>query len=197
MTLIRAVVASLAAGGLAWAAPAAADSDVFGTYAFAADDGENATWILTPCADTAPGCVRVAETGNSKRAPWSGDAHWSVGSLILFVQQPDAILCEGGTAAPGTNTYSWDGGSMSGSASILTRGACGTKAASLSIPFTLTRLGTAEVQRPPAAPAATAPGAAPTAPPAPQEMTPAPAAPLAAESSAGPVGAPPAPAPAG
>lgn len=207
MTLIRAaVVAALAAaGGSAWAAPAAADSDVFGTYAFAADDGENATWILTPCADNAPGCVRVAETGNAKRAPWSGDAHWSVGSLILFVQQPDAILCEGGTAAPGMNTYSWDGGSMSGSASILTHGACGIKAASLSIPFKLTRLGAAEVQRPPAAPAGVPPAGPPAAPqdaalppPASQETAPAPAptAPLAAESTAGQVGTAPAPAPA-
>jgi hypothetical protein len=203
MTLIRAaVVVALAAGGSAWAAPAAADSDVFGTYAFAADDGENATWILTPCADNAPGCVRVAETGNSKRAPWSGDAHWSVGSLILFVQQPDAILCEGGTAAPGMNTYSWDGGSMSGSASILTHGACGIKAASLSIPFKLTRLGAAEVQRPPAAPAGVPPAGPPAAPqavappPAPQGVAPAPSAPLAAESTAGPVGTAPAPAPA-
>ena len=202
MTLIRvAVVAALAAGGAAWATPAAADSDVFGTYAFAADDGESATWLLTPCADNAPGCVRVAETGNSKRAPWSGDAHWSVGSLILFVQQPDAILCEDGTSVPGMNTYSWDGGSMAGSVSILTNGACGKKAASLSIPFKLTRVGAAEVQPPAAAPAGVAPAtpaAAPQAvapPTAPQAVAPAPSAPLAAESSAGPVGAPPATAP--
>ena len=202
MTLIRlAIAAALAAGGVAWAAPAAADSDVFGTYAFAADDGENATWILTPCADNAPGCVRVAETGNSKRAPWSGDAHWSVGSLILFVQQPDAILCEGGAPAPGTNTYSWEGASMSGSVSILTNGACGKKSASLSIPFTLTRIGVAEVQAPPVAPAGVAPAAAPAAPQdlappaASQDVAPAPTAPLAAESTAGPVGTAPAPAP--
>ena len=193
MTLIRAaVITALAACGVAWAAPAAADPEVFGTYTFVADDGESATWMLTPCADNAPGCVRVSETGNSKRAPWSGDAHWSVGSLILFVQQPDAILCEDGPAAPGMNTYSWDGASMSGSVSILTNGACGKKAASLSIPFKLTRLGAAEMQTPPAPPAAAAPGAAPTAPAVPQEMAPAPAAPLAAESTAGPVGAPPA-----
>ena len=199
MTLIRAaVITALAAGGVAWAAPAAADPEVFGTYTFVADDGESATWMLTPCADNAPGCVRVSETGNSKRAPWSGDAHWSVGSLILFVQQPDAILCEDGPAAPGMNTYSWDGGSMSGSVSILTNGACGKKSASLSIPFRLTRVGAAEVQPPTAAPtgvAPAAPAAAPQAvapPPAPQGGAPAPAAPLAAESTAGPVGAPPA-----
>ena len=203
MTLIRAaVVAALTAGAVAWAGPAAADSDVFGTYTFAADDGESATWMLTPCADNAPGCVRVSETGNSKRAPWTGEAHWSVGSLILFVQQPDAILCEGGPAAPGMNTYSWEGSSMSGSVSILTNGACGKKAASLSIPFKLTRLGAAEVQSPPAAPTGVAPGApaAPppdAVPPATPQGAPAPSAPLAAESTAGPVGTAPAPAPAG
>jgi VanZ family protein len=146
MTFVRIALASAAAvGGMACAAPAAADSEVFGTYAFAAEDGENATWTLTPCADNPPGCVRVSETGNAKRAPWSGDAHWAVGSLILFVQQPDAILCEDGASAPGLNTYSWEGSSLSGSVSIITKGACGTKSASLSIPFRLTRLGAAKL----------------------------------------------------
>ena len=199
MTLIRVAAAcTLAVCGLAWAATAAADSDVFGTYAFAAEDGENATWTLTPCADNAPGCVRVSETGNSKRAPWSGDAHWSVGSLILVVQQPDAILCQDGPPAPGMNTYSWEGSSLSGSASIITNGACGTKSASLSIPFKLSRIGAAEAQVPAGPPAAAqgppppSAGVAPATPPPPQETAPAP--PLAAESTAGPAGAPPAPA---
>jgi hypothetical protein len=197
MTLNRiSVVAALAAGALAWAAPAAAaDAGVFGTYAFSADDGETATWTLSPCADDAPGCVHVAETGNAKRAPWSGDAHWSVGSLILFVQQPDAILCMDGSSSPGRNTYSWDGASMSGSASIISNGACGVKSESLSIPFKLTRIGAAEAPQPPvpAAPAPAAPAvpqgmaAAPAAPPAPVE-------PLAAESTATGPAVPPAPA---
>lgn len=205
MTFIRASVASvLAAAAMAWATPAAADSDVFGTYTFAAEDGENATWTMMPCADDAPGCVRVSETGNAMRAPWSGDAHWSVGSLILLVQQPDAILCADGTSAPGVNTYSWDGASLSGSASLITNGACGEKSASLSIPFKLARLGAAEAQVPPAPPAAVpappappagvAPAAAPAGVvPAPQPAPP-PSPPLAAESTAGPSGEPPAPA---
>lgn len=195
MKLIRLTVASvMAAEALAGSAHAAADPGIFGVYAFTAEDGEHATWTLTPCADDVPGCVRVAETGNAKRAPWSGDAHWSVGSLILFVQQPDAILCEDGPAVPGTNTYSWDGASMSGSASILSNGACGTKTNSLSIPFTLTRVGPAEL-RPPAPPAESpASPAQPSLPPpaavespapaAPQDGVPAPTAPLAAESTA-------------
>lgn len=207
MTLIRISAAvALAAGTLASAAPATADADVFGTYAFTADDGESATWTLSPCADNAPGCVHVSETGNAKRAPWSGDAHWSVGSLILFVAQPDAILCEDGSSVPGSNTYSWDGASMSGSVSILTNGACGVKSTSLSIPFKLSRIGAAEAPPPVSAPHSPA---APAMPPTPQGVAspdavpPAPVPPLAAESTATgpalPAPAPgvPAPAPAG
>ena len=203
-----AVAAALAAGGMSWPSPAAADADAFGTYSFTAEDGENATWVLTPCADSAPGCVRVAETGNAKRAPWSGDAHWSVGSLILVVEQPDAILCQDGGSVPGMNTYSWDGTSLVGSASILSKGACGAKSASLSIPFKLSRLGAAEAPVPAGPPAAVQgppapPGRAPPATSPPPQVTPAPppqvtpaipAPPLAAESSAGPPGALPAPA---
>ncbi len=179
-----AAVTALAVGTVGWAAaPAIAGDDAFGTYTFAADDGETAIWTLTPCDGGAPGCARVTEAGNAKRAPWSGDAHWSVGSWILFVQQADAILCEDGTSAPGMNTYSWDGVTLSGNAGIAPRGACGTKAANVSIPFRLKRIGTAPAQ-PPAVPAAVPIPPAATAP-APAGPAPAPAGPLAAESDAG------------
>lgn len=189
-----AVTSALSAAALAGIGPAAADSDVFGTYSFAAEDGENATWAMTPCAENPPGCVRISETGNAKRIPWAGDAHWSVGSLILVVEQPDAILCEDGSSVPGVNTYSWDGATLSGNASILTNGACGAEP-SVSIPFRLTRLGAAEA-RPPAAPPATeAPPAdgGPAGPPGPAAPEPPPDPPLAAESTAGPAGPAPTP----
>ena len=192
MTFIRVAAATaMAAGGMALASPAVAD-DAFGTYSFAAEDGESATWVLTPCADDAPGCMRVSETGNAMRAPWSGDAHWAVGSVILVVQQPDAILCEDGTSVPGANTYSWDGTTLAGSASIITRGACGVESTSLSIPFKLTRLGAAEAQSPPAAvpgPPAVPGGVTPPGP-LPPEAPPAPSPPLQAESTADTAGAP-------
>jgi hypothetical protein len=181
--------------GLVSAAPAvAADQEVFGTYSFTADDGESATWVLSPCADNPPGCARVAEGGNAKRVPWNSEAHFSVGSWILLVQQPDAIRCDDGTSAPGMNTYSWDAATLSGNASILTRGACGTTKANLSIPFRLARLGAAET--PPAAPPPQAQGSAPTGPQA-QVPAPMPPAPLAAESTATGPSAPPPGAPAG
>ena len=171
----------------ALAAPAAAaDANLFGNYTFAAEDGESATWSLAPCPEDSPGCVRVAEFGNSKRAPWSGEAHAAVGSWILFVEQPDAILCDDGTSVPGRNTYSWDSTSLAGSVSIITHGACGAKPASLSIPFRLTKTGS-PVQYP-TAPVDTGP-LAPAAPPAPAAPV-GPVGALPAESSAGEVAIP-------
>ena len=198
---IAAVAAVLT--GLAASAPAgAADQDVFGTYSFTADNGESATWMLSPCADNPPGCARVTASGNAKRAPWNSEAHFSVGSWILLVQQADAIRCDDGTTAPGMNTYSWDAASLAGNASILPHGACGAGVTNLSIPFRLTRLGAAETPTAAAAPAAQSPAPAPAVQ-GPAPMPPAPANPLAAESSAtapvapaGPEG-PPAPAPTG
>ena len=186
MKLIRAAAASaLVLAGVATASPAtAAEPSVFGTYTLEAEDGESATWNLAPCAVDGPGCVRVSETGNTNRAPWSADAHLSVGSWIMFVPQPDAIRCEDGTPVPGVNTYSWDAAALTGSASILSRGACGTEPASISIPFTLTKTGSGPVQYPTAPidveplvlipPAVAAPAAPPPAGPLPAESPAAP-----------------------
>lgn len=192
-----AAAAGLALGSVAGvpatlAPAAAADPDVMGTYTFEAEDGESATWTLAPCAGNGAGCVRVSETGNSKRAPWSADARRSVGSWIMFVSQPDAILCKDGTAVPGVNTYSWDGVALSGSASILSKGACGTEPASISIPFTLTKTGSGPVQYPsaPIEVEPLVPGPQPTAAPV---APPPPTGPLPAES---PVAPPVMPAPA-
>lgn len=182
MALIWAAAASaLVLAGVATASPAtAADPSVFGTYTLESEDGESATWNLAPCAADGPGCVRVSETGNTNRAPWSADAHLSVGSWIMFVPQPDAIRCEDGTAVPGVNTYSWDAAALTGSVSILSRGACGTKPASISIPFALTKTGTGPVQYPtapidvePLLPDPSPAAAAPIAPPPPAGPLPA------------------------
>ncbi|WP_313675734.1 hypothetical protein [Mycolicibacterium sp.] len=171
--------------GVAVAPATAADTDVTGTYAFTAGDGESATWTLTPCGANAPGCVRVSEAGNAKRAPWSADARISVGSWILLVEQPDAILCEDGTAAPGVNTYSWDAVGLSGNASIMNKGACGGKTGNVSIPFTLSRIGAAEAA-PPGPVSAPAPAGAPAPVSAPAPAGP----PLPAESPAAAVAPP-------
>lgn len=184
------VLSSLTAGVPASLAPiAAADPDVMGTYTLEAKDGESATWTVTPCADNNPGCIRVSETGNSNRAPWSADASLSVGSWIMFVPQPDAIRCEDGTPVAGVNTYSWNATTLTGSASILSRGACGTEPASISIPFTLTKTGAGPVQYP------TAPiDVEPLVPEPPPQLAPPapapPAGPLPAESPVGEVATP-------
>lgn len=142
-----AVVAAGVALGLAAPATAEepsgplADPNALGTYTYESDAGESATWTVTPCAQDSLHCVNVAETGNSKRAPWNANAYWTVGSWILFVEQPDAVLCNDGSAEPGRNNYSWNATDLSGFASILSPGACGGDAASIAVPFDLTKTG--------------------------------------------------------
>lgn len=118
-----------------------ADPNALGTYVFDAEDGESATWTVTPCAEDSLHCVNVAETGNGMRAPWSANAYWAVGSWTLFVDQPDAILCTDGSTAPGVNTYSWDATNLTGNASIASGGACGIEPQVLNIPFGLAKTG--------------------------------------------------------
>jgi hypothetical protein len=173
-----------ASTSLGLAAPAQADDpSLFGAYTFEGADGESATWTLTPCADDAGGCVQIAETGNATRRPWNGTATATVGSWVMFVGQPDAILCGDGGSAPGLNNYSWDAATLRGYASINTAGACGKGPESLAIPFTLTKTGSGPVQYP-NAPVVAAPDVpAPPAPaPAEAPAAAAPAAPMPAES---------------
>ena len=189
VNLTRMAVASVCiAGGVGFglAGPANADPNPLGSYTFEGEDGESATWAVTPCADAADNCVRVSETGSSKRAPWSGTAYVTVGSWIMFVDQPDAILCGDGTSVPGVNNYSWDATTLAGYASINTAGACGAEPESLAIPFQLTRSGNPIDY--PDAPVSDAPLAA--EPPVAQEAAPAPAEQMPTESDAAIVATP-------
>lgn len=154
-----AVTAVLAGLSLGTALPAQAegpaqplaDPNALGTYTFEADSGEVATWTVTPCEVDTLHCVHVSSTGNEKRKPWSANAYWTVGSWILFVDQPDAILCNNGSSAPGVNNYSWNATTLNGYASIFNgSGACGSEPGSLAIPFALTKTG--EPPRAPDAP---------------------------------------------
>ncbi len=169
MERIRAAAAGfLILGSAATGSPtAAANPGVTGSYTFTAEDGEAATWSIAQCPGNPPGCLRVAEFGNSKRAPWAGEAHYSVGSWFMFVQQPDAILCEDGTSAPGRSTYSWDNSTLSGNASVFSGGACGTEPKTLAIPFRLAKYGSVPLPSPDTAPLPE------TAPPTATELLPA------------------------
>ena len=179
LTRVAAAASACIIGGLTLAVPACADPNPLGSYTFEAEDGESATWTLTPCADPADNCVQVAETGNSKRAPWSSTAYVTVGSWVMFVNQPDAILCGDGSSVPGVNNYSWGASTLSGYASINTGGACGKAPESLAVPFRLTPTGSPVVY--PNAPIYDAPLASPAAE-APVNSPAAPAAPMPAES---------------
>ena len=182
MVSTRIAVAScliIGGAGVALAGPAGADPNPVGGYTFEAEDGESAAWTLTPCAEPADNCVQVAETGNSKRAPWTGTALVTVGSWIMFVNQPDAILSGDGSSIPGANNSPWVASTLSGSASITTAGACGKAPESLAIPFRLTPTGRPVLY--PTAPIYDAPLTPPAAEP-PVAAGAAPAAPLPAES---------------
>lgn len=170
MNLTRLMVAAaVLGGGLGLAAPAhAADPNALGTYTFEAEDGESATWTVTPCSDPDDDhCVFVQSTGTSKHAPWAANAYWTVGSWILFVNQPDAISCGDGGSVPGVNNYSWDADALTGYASINTvEGDCGAAAESVAIPFTLTKTGSGPVRRRRAGRRSGRPGTAPALAPA-------------------------------
>lgn len=152
MNLTRLLVAAVFVGGsVGLAVPAnAADPNALGTYTFEAEDGETATWTVTPCADPDDNhCVFVQSSGSGKRAPWAANAFWTVGSWILFVKQPDAVLCGGGGGASGVNNYSWDATQRTGYMSINTAdGDCGSGPESIAVPFTLTKTGSGPVVAP-------------------------------------------------
>lgn len=196
MYLTRLAMASaLAAGGLGvgLASPAnAADPHALGTYTFEGENGESETWSVSPCADDTDHCVYVVSSGGSLRAPWSGNAYWTVGSWILFVDQPDAVRCSDGSTHPGRNNYSWDATSLSGYASIFTSD-CG-EAESIAIPFTLTKVGSGPIQHPnaPVQVQPYTPGIAEAPAPAPAAEAPLPVAPMPAEVDPAIVATPPA-----
>ena len=151
MNLTHAATAAVLAGvALGLASPALAeeagnipeaDPGALGTYTFEGADGESATWTVTPCAEDTFNCIHVAEAGKSARAPWSANAYRSVGSWIIFVGQPDAVLCGDGATAPGINNYSWDGDSLTGYASISDASGCSAEPENLALPFALTKTG--------------------------------------------------------
>ena len=168
MNLTRLLMASTVAAaglGVGLAVPANADAHALGTYTFEAEDGESATWTVTPCSDPDDDhCVFVQSSGSSKHAAWAGNAYWTVGSWILFVNQPDAITCGGGGSIAGRNNYSWDATHLTGYASINTAdGDCGAGPESVAIPFTLTKTGSGPIQYP-TAPVYTSPVAPAPAP---------------------------------
>lgn len=125
--------------------------DIGGTYTVNVDDGTTQTWTVTPCdgdLDQQPfvQCVRVAESGG-QGTPWEGEAHWSVGSWIMFVERPDAIVCDDGRVFPGKVTYSWDAATLSGWVSDYYRGVCDKPRGNLAVPLTLNKVATADAGR--------------------------------------------------
>ncbi|AQT78704.1 hypothetical protein B1R94_04740 [Mycolicibacterium litorale] len=122
----------------------AADPNAVGSYDFNVGT-LSTTWTATPCINDDDHCIHVSAGSLNGQAPWAADAFWSVGSWILFADQPDAITCDDGTKHPGRMSYSWDAATLKGWASIYNNGVCGTKPYTMAAPFTLTKLGPAEM----------------------------------------------------
>ncbi len=158
-----AVAASVAAVGLAGPAFATDEYTLneVGTYEFEGKSVGMYTWVASPCEGDAPQCVQIAEfdTDDVARANphWRGNAHWRVGSWIMFVVVPNAIECEDGTEHDFRVNYSWDAVEDTGWRSFNDPGICGGEPETVAKPFTLTRLG------PPPLPL---PGGVPLPPPA-------------------------------
>lgn len=76
----------------------------------------------------------VQSTGSGKRAPWAGNAYWTVGSWIPFVNQP-MRSCAAARQRLGLNNYSWDATNLTGYVSINTvEGDCGAGPESVAVP---------------------------------------------------------------
>ncbi|MGB0971723.1 MAG: hypothetical protein ACPGVG_12285, partial [Mycobacterium sp.] len=169
-TIAAAVVAaSVAAVGLAGPAFATDEYTLneVGTYEFEGKSLGPYTWIASPCEGDAPQCIEIAEfdTDDVARANphWRGNAHWRVGSWIMFVVVPNAIECEDGTEHDFRVNYSWDAVEDTGWRSFNDPGICGGDPETVALPFKLNRLG------PPPLPL---PGGASLPPPAAAEAPP-------------------------
>lgn len=105
----------------------------------------SSAWVVSPCEDDAPKCIKVEEFGladTARKSPsWSSRAHWVVGSWIM-----DAVdgkrSCEDGSRYGVAYNYSWDAAKNSGWRSYNEPGICdGKKAGGVSVAFNLLRVG--------------------------------------------------------
>lgn len=209
----RACLAFAAAVGvstLVQIGPAHADAvtdNAVGTYTLTWGTNPEPTlkWVLTPCDDDAPRCIKVDQYWLSGTKPlMTGTAFWTVGSWVLNIGNvPDLITCtDNDQKFDFPATASWDDSTLEGNRSYLDPGLCGgdTKGKDVTSKFVLKKVSSdaassvppaSEAPPPPSTtpptPAAPpAPPAEPATPPPTESPAPPPPAPGAAESSAPP-----------
>jgi hypothetical protein len=115
-------------GGLSLAlpAPAWADQDFSGTYAYfvteevdrgaAVEINTLRTWTVTPCG---PGCAHVSsapQAGTGGSGAYDGDLRLIDGAWRMTVARPDLSVCNDGRSLPGTVSYSVDPVTLTGTA---------------------------------------------------------------------------------
>jgi hypothetical protein len=134
-------------------APASADPDLNGTYAYRVTEEVDSgapvemdavrTWTVTQCG---PGCAHVSSSPD--RAPggsggYSGDLQLVDGLWQMTVARPDVWACNDGRRLPATVSYSVDPTTLTGTANGTVAADCDGAATGFQDTFMLTHTGSA------------------------------------------------------
>lgn len=143
-TVVGSLIAAVAFTGPASATDLINDNAV-GSYNYAYKE-KKAVWVVTPCDDELPKCVKVSQFSTKDKAHekpnWTGTATWVVGSWIMVVDIPGQVTCEDGTKFTLPVTYSWDAATNQGMRSYLNPGLCpDSEPIDTGSPFTLEKIG--------------------------------------------------------
>lgn len=186
LALSSAVLITPLAAGTAHAVDGISQNAV-GTYTIAwswAPDKPSGKWVMTPCDDDAPRCVKVGQYGLTAKTPYlTGNAYWNVGSWVMELPTvQNLISCKDSDQKfDYAATFSWDGGTNEGNRSYIDPGLCPgdeNKGKDVTAKFILTKVSSD-------APVPSTPTPKPSPVPAPPPAPPAPvAAPPAAEAPA-------------
>jgi hypothetical protein len=103
------------------APPASAQGQLNGTYTVTSTTGGYgpSTWTITPCGD---GCAHVVSSTG-----WSGNFSLANGQWTATLDRKDAYTCPDGSVHPGTQHFSIDAGTLTGTVfTSADRGECGS-----------------------------------------------------------------------
>jgi hypothetical protein len=132
-------------------APASADQDLTGTYAYLVTEEVDRgapveintvrTWTVTPCG---PGCAHVnssADRASGGSGAYDGDLQLVDGVWQMTVARPDLSVCNDGRRLPGTVSYSMDPATLTGTANGEVAEDCDGAPGSFQDQFMLTHTG--------------------------------------------------------
>ncbi len=146
-TITRVLAAAVVAVGaaLGWAGPAAADEVLQGVYNYHQDGVGAATWTIFPSCVPTVGDLREPLNlpvacrlhVNASRPLNGGDARLVGGLWEFDTAVSDGVKCPDGSTAPLSETYQFDGNTLTGTRTVLHNPVCGLPAEMTKFPFTL------------------------------------------------------------